>query len=161
GRAECLSRMRTDVKAHKGLFALATTPGGYGPADPQSAHALPSGTAGAGGAGAIVGALCDPEPEARLGPLRPQDRAPPGTTANGCFEKVNQQGQQGSYPTPNSGWATEESLDVDMVSAACPLCHILLVESDDNTINNMGLAVNEAVALGAKYVSNSWGSDEY
>ena len=34
-----------------------------------------------------------------------------------------------SYPRTNAGWATEISLDLDMVSAACPDCKILLVEA--------------------------------
>jgi len=47
-----------------------------------------------------------------------------------------------------------------MVSAICPNCHILLVEADDDFLNNLGTAVNEAVTLGAKYVSNSYGGSE-
>jgi N-acetylneuraminic acid mutarotase len=47
-----------------------------------------------------------------------------------------------------------------MVSAICPSCKILLVEADDNFPNNLGTAVNQAVAQGAKYVSNSYGGAE-
>ncbi len=45
-----------------------------------------------------------------------------------------------------------------MVSAVAPDAHILLVEADDNNIDDLGAAVDEAVALGAKYVSNSYGT---
>ena len=55
----------------------------------------------------------------------------------------------------------EIALDLQAVSAACPTCHILLVESDDNSYVNIGKAVNRAVALGAKIVSNSYGGDEF
>ena len=110
---------------------------------------------------AVVDAYDDPNAEADLQTYRAQYGLPVCDTANGCFEKVNQQGRQGSYPPPNAGWATEESLDVDMISAICPNCHILLVEANDNTIANLGAAVNEAVALGAKYISNSYGASEY
>ena len=58
---------------------------------------------------------------------------PACTTANGCFRKVNQSGVQGSYPANNVGWAVEISLDLDMVSAICPKCHILLVEATNNS----------------------------
>jgi hypothetical protein len=56
--------------------------------------------------------------------------------------------------------ATEESLDLDMVSAICPNCHIVLVEANDTTAGNLGTGVNSAVALGATYVSNSYGGTE-
>ena len=45
-----------------------------------------------------------------------------------------------------------------MVSAVAPHAHILLVEADDTSFDNLGAAVDEAVALGAKYVSNSYGT---
>ena len=44
-----------------------------------------------------------------------------------------------------------------MVSAICPLCHILLVEANSPANTDLGTAVNAAVALGAKFVSNSYG----
>ena len=47
-----------------------------------------------------------------------------------------------------------------MVSAVCPNCHILLVEATSATDANLGAAVNTAVTLGAKYVSNSYGGGE-
>ncbi len=65
-----------------------------------------------------------------------------------------------TFPAPDAGWAGEISLDVDMVSAICPSCHILLVEATSASLANLGAAVNEAVALGAKYVSNSYGGGD-
>src|SRR5581483_1527670 len=76
------------------------------------------------------------------------------------FKKVNQNGVQGSYPTGDAGWGTEISLDVDMVSAVCPLCHILLVEANDNTNTNLYTAVDTAARLGATAISNSYGGGE-
>ncbi|MFE9607224.1 kelch repeat-containing protein [Streptomyces sp. NPDC006012] len=46
-----------------------------------------------------------------------------------------------------------------MVSAAAPKAHIVLVETDDAGSLNLAAGVDRAVALGAKYVSNSWGSN--
>ena len=47
-----------------------------------------------------------------------------------------------------------------MVSAVCPNCRILLVEADTNSFANIGLSVNEAAALGAVAISNSYGAYE-
>ena len=47
-----------------------------------------------------------------------------------------------------------------MASAVCPNCNILLVEATSATMANLGKAVNEAVTLGAKFVSNSYGGSE-
>ena len=47
-----------------------------------------------------------------------------------------------------------------MVSATCPNCRILLVEATNDFLPNLGSSVNRAVALGAKYVSNSYGGSE-
>ncbi|HET9893942.1 MAG TPA: S53 family peptidase [Streptosporangiaceae bacterium] len=158
GHFACLAVIRTNVPGHAGLLPDAT-PAGYGPADLQSAYALPSSTAGSGQTVAIVDAFNDPNAAADLAVYRSQFGLPACTTANGCFRQVNQTGGT-SLPRSNSGWAEEESLDVDMVSAICPLCHIILVEAKSATIANLGAAVNEAVKLGAKFVSNSYGGGE-
>jgi subtilase family serine protease len=158
GHATCLSVRRTDVAAHKGLFAAGAIPGGYGPSDLQSAYNLQSSN-GSGATVAIVDAFDDPNAEADLQVYRAQYGLPVCDTANGCFRKVAQDGST-NYPATDPGWSEEISLDVDMVSAICPNCHILLVESNDNSLANLGAAVNEAVTLGAKYVSNSYGGPE-
>ncbi len=84
---------------------------------------------------------------------------PACTTANGCFRKVGQNGGT-SYPAADAGWAAEISLDLDMVSAICPHCHILLAEASSSELSDLGAAVNRAVSLGARFVSNSYGGDE-
>ena len=155
-----MSLLRTNVKPRKGMFPHSTAPPGYGPSDLQSAYNLPSSSAGAGATVAVVDAYDDPNAASDLATYRAQYGLPACATANGCFEKVNQEGQQGSYPSGNSGWAVEESLDVDMVSATCPNCHIILVEANSASISDLGAAENEAVKLGAEYVSNSYGATE-
>jgi N-acetylneuraminic acid mutarotase len=160
GHATCFAIQRTNVKAHKGLFAANTAPEGYGPSDLQSAYDLPSATAGSGETVAIVDAYDDPNAEADLQTYRAQYGLPVCDSANGCFTKVAQDGGT-SYPATSVMWATEESLDLDMVSAICPNCSILLVEANSDSFSDLGTAENEAVALGAKYVSNSWGACEF
>ncbi|MDP9111964.1 MAG: hypothetical protein M3M96_10065, partial [Candidatus Eremiobacteraeota bacterium] len=137
------------------------TPPGYGPGDLQSAYALASESAskGAGQTIAIVDAYNDPTAEADLGVYRSQYGLPACTTANGCFKKVNQNGGT-SYPATDGGWAQEISLDLDMVSAICPNCHILLVEATTPSFVNLGTAVNTAANLGANAISNSYGGGE-
>ena len=159
GFATCFSIQRTDVPGHKGLFAAATTPSGYGPSQLDTAYNLPSSTAGAGETVAVVDAYDDPTAEADLQVYRAQYGLPTCDSANGCFTKVAQDGST-NYPSPDPGWSTEISLDLDMVSAICPNCHILLVEANDSSMTNLGTAVDEAVTLGAKYVSNSYGGTE-
>jgi len=108
----------------------------------------------------VVDAYDLPTAEADLAVYRTQFGLPPCTTANGCFQKVDQNGGT-SYPIANAGWAAEIALDMDMVSAACPNCNILLVEANDAQFYNLGPAVNTAVSLGAMAVSNSYGGYEW
>jgi hypothetical protein len=152
----CLSLVRTDVQPRKGLQPQ-VAPSGLGAADLKSAYALPSG--GSGQTVAIIDAYDDPNAESDLATYRSQYGLPACTTANGCFKKVNENGGS-SLPSPDSGWAEEISLDLDMVSAVCPSCKILLVEASQPTMDDLGTAVNTAVALGAKFVSNSYGGSE-
>jgi subtilase family serine protease len=136
------------------------TPSGHSPADLQSAYKLPSSTAGSGMTVGIVDAYGYPNAESDLAVYRSTFGLPPCTTANGCFKKVNQSGVQGSYPQNNSGWATEEALDVDMVSAICPNCKIILVEASSANQSDLDAAVDTAASLGANAISNSYGGAE-
>jgi hypothetical protein len=136
------------------------TPSGYGPSSLQSAYNLPSSTAGSGQTVAIVDAYDDPSAESDLAAYRSQYGLPACTSASGCFTKVSQTGSTTALPAANTGWAGEISLDLDMVSAICPNCKILLVEATTPTTANLGIAVNRAVTRGAKFVSNSYGGAE-
>ena len=161
GTAQCLALVRTDVAAQpaSGVAPLATS-GGYGPADIQSAYALPSASAGTGLTVAVVDAGDLPTAEADLAVYRSTYGLPPCTTANGCFRRVNETGGTDFSQTLDEGWGLEIALDIDMVSAACPNCNILLVEANNTYFGHLGTAVNTAVALGAVAVSNSYGGIE-
>lgn len=135
------------------------TPAGYGPADLQSAYVLPSSTSGSGQTVAIVDAYDDPTAESDLGVYRSQYGLTACTTANGCFKKVGQTGTS-ALPAVNASWAQEISLDLDMVSAICPNCHILLVEANSASYADLGTSVNTAANLGANAISNSYGGGE-
>lgn len=138
--------------------AQPSAPTGFGPSDIQSAYNLGS-NPGNGQTVAIVDAFDDPNAESDLSTYRSQYGLPACTTANGCFSKVDQNGGT-NYPGGDSGWGAEITLDLDAVSAACPGCHILLVEGTTNDDTNLAAAVDEAVRLGAKFVSNSYSDAE-
>ncbi|MGN6331993.1 MAG: S53 family peptidase, partial [Motilibacteraceae bacterium] len=131
---------------------------GYRPSDIQSAYNL-AGLDAKGATVAIVDAYDDPNAEADLAYYRTALGLPACTTANGCFQKVDQTGGR-TYPRANGGWAQEISLDVDMVSAACPTCKILLVEANSASFADLGTAVNTAARLGAVAISNSYGGSD-
>lgn len=132
---------------------------GLHPADLQSAYGfdpmLPGGTV------AIVDAYDNPTAESDLAIYRAAFGLPPCTTQNGCFRKVNQRGQTASYPPADTGWAQESSLDIEMVSAACPRCAIVLVEADSALMDDLGAAVDTAVTFRPSAVSNSYYAPEW
>jgi subtilase family serine protease len=158
GSARCHSRVRTD---EQGQPLVTTAPAGYDSEALQVAYALPAATAGAGQVIAVVDAYDDPTAETDMAVYRQTFGLPSCTSASGCFRKVNQAGTAGSYPRSSQGWALEISLDLDMASAICPLCKIILVEAKSASLANLGAAENTAVRLGATVVSNSWGASEY
>jgi subtilase family serine protease len=158
GTMECAALVRTNVHGGlgvRGKSAGLTLPAGYGPADLRVAYHL-SASGGRGQTVAIVDAYDDPNAEADLAVYRKTYGLPACTTANGCFTKVNEHGKTSPLPAANAQWAVEISLDLDMVSAACPNCKILLTEGTTNGIADLGTAVNSAVRLHARIVSNSY-----
>jgi subtilase family serine protease len=131
----------------------------YNPANLHNAYNLPT-TATGTPTVAIVDAYSDPNLAKDLATYRSMWSLPACTTSSGCLKIVNQTGGT-KLPPKNVGWGLEESLDVDMVSAICQNCHILVVEATSNSFTNLGIAANEAVKLGAIAVSNSYGASEF
>src|SRR3954447_5259203 len=135
--ARCFAKVvtRDDGSTFNATPAATTgTPAGWGPGDLQSAYKLSaaSGTPTV----AIVDAYDDPNAASDLAAYRSRFGLPACTSAstggNGCFKKINQNGVEGSYPSPDRGWSEEIALDLDMVSSACPSCNIVLVEASSN-----------------------------
>ncbi len=135
----------------------------YGPSDLRSAYKLTSASAsdGKGRTVAIVDAYNDPNAARDLAKYRSHFHLTACGTSNGCLKIVNQNGNKSPLPAANADWAMEESLDLDMVSAICPNCHILLVEAKGPSTLDLGTAEDTAVRMGAKYVSNSWSGGEF
>jgi hypothetical protein len=173
GVAQCYARARADLfgddvrpdrpgatpRSSAAPHAGVGNQGAYDPAYLQSAYNAPS-HAGSGQTVAVVVAYNAPDLERDLAQYRAYFGLRPCTTANGCFRKVNQNGGT-NYPPRNASWAAEATLDVQMVSAICPNCRILVVEATNAQFANLGIAVNTAVALGADVVSNSYGAEEF
>jgi hypothetical protein len=198
GRAQCMAiavpgRAEVESEEAKYLFEQGPEPafipdfegsgeeGGFSPSDLRSAYKLPE-TGGSGQTVAIVDAYDDPNAEADLNVYRKHYKVlykglEECTKANGCFKKINQKGEEKNYPKepgPFDDWTVEMSLDMDMVSAVCSECRIVLVEAE-NEVENAEKTVNlydaeeaaskwEVEEGGKKWktteISNSWGSIE-
>jgi subtilase family serine protease len=138
------------------------TPQGFGPADLKAAYHVKNITAN-NQTVAVVDAYDYPNAESDLAAYRSQFGLPPCTIANGCFKRVNQTGQASNFPGPapaGDDWTVEAALDLDMASAACPSCKIVLVEAQDDQGDGLYLANDGAAKVGATVVSNSWGGVE-
>ena len=133
GPRHCRARIATDAVGHP--VSPQAGGGALTPADLQAAYGLDV-TKNPDATVAIVDAYGYPGLESDLATYRSMYNLPPCTTANGCLKIVNQKGQTSPLPASDgqgcNGWAGETALDVDMVSAACPTCKILVVQSDDD-----------------------------
>jgi subtilase family serine protease len=156
GSSHCHALVATD---DHGNPLAQSAPYGLAPSTIKSVYSFPtSSTAGAGETIAIVDAFNDPNAESDLATFDAQYGLPSCTTANGCFQKVNQTGGT-SYPRTNSGWSLEISLDVQWAHAIAPGAKILLVEASSNSNANL-YAAEDYAKTHAQYVSNSWGGSE-
>lgn len=147
GQVTCTVLRRTDARPADGA-----APAGYSPDDLRSAYQLPAAPVGGGTPTiAIVASADDPNAESDLAVYRAQFGLPACGSDTGCFTKVDQDGGT-SYPYINSFWAAQDALDLDVASAVCPDCKLLLVEANSNEIADLGAGVNTAVRLGANAV---------
>ncbi len=168
GEMQCYARVSVD---NTGSPMAATTPppAGLSPAQLLAAYGLSGKAAGTvGPIIAIVDALDAPTINSDLHTYNSTFGLPQLPNCNDaiksatapCFQKLNQRGVAGKYPSTSSSWALETSLDVETAHAVCQNCRILLIEADNSISTNLGLAVDQAVAQGATIVSNSYGSTE-
>ncbi len=158
GHTYCDALVAYNTATNTPVSPFANPTGGsapYGPSNFHSAYSLPT-TASGTPTVAIVDAYNDPNAASDLATYRSHYGLPACTTGSGCLKIENQTGGS-SLPASDSGWGLEISLDLDMVSAICENCHILLVEATTPSFANLGTAVNTAVASGAVAVSNSYG----
>jgi hypothetical protein len=154
GFMRCFALERSDLRAND--LNPDASHAGYGPPDLLSAYKLPQGHPTRI---AIVDAYGYPKASADLAAYRTYYKLGQCTTENGCLVIRNQTGGT-SLPTPNVSWSGEQALDLDMASAMCQSCHLLLIEANNNSTANLYTAVSEAVKQGAIVISNSYGVSE-
>lgn len=167
GTARCFAHVVTDARGveREGKSPTASpnvVPSGYGPADLHSAYNVltPTGIPGSGKTIVIVDANGYPNAESDLAVYRSQYGLGACTTANGCFTKLDQNGGT-NYPRLDTGWAQETALDLDMASAMCPSCKIVLVEANSSSLANLAAAVRTGAAqANVVAISNSYGGGE-
>jgi len=156
--ASCSAKVLVD---NKGVVPHSTKPAASArtPAQLKNAYKL-TGTSSGGRTVAIVDAYGYPNLARDLATYRSYYGLPACTTGSGCLKVVNQTGGT-SLPRFNSGWAGEQALDVDAVSAICPDCKILVVQANSASIANLGTAVNTAAKRsGVVAISNSYGGGD-
>jgi hypothetical protein len=137
----------------------AQTISGFTPADIRDAYKLDA-TSPLRPLVAVVTPYDSPDAESDLQTYRSMFGLPPCTTSNGCFRKVNQNDGAAQLPNADAGWAIETALSIEIVSAVCPNCRILLVEANDPSISALGTGVNLAADLGATVILNNYGIEE-
>ncbi|HXN37377.1 MAG TPA: S53 family peptidase [Solirubrobacteraceae bacterium] len=112
----------------------------------------------------IVDAYDDATVESDLAHYDQQFDLPACSENDGCFRKVNQAAKTSPLPpsagATERGWAQEIATDVEMAHGVCQNCHIVLVEADSESYDNLEQAEQAAVTMGATEISNSWGGQE-
>ncbi len=170
GLMQCQAIVKTSHAAGRGAgfdgVGFASTAAGlpgYGPSSLLSAYNLTraASRSGRGETVAIVDAYRDPDAAANLARYRSYFGLPACTTTSRCLRIVNEHGKSGPLPRPDAGWAVEQSLDLDMVSAICPHCRILLVEASSRSTGSLGIGEDTAARMGARFVSNSWSGPDW
>ena len=161
GPRRCYAHALVDESGHVQAFA---TPAGYGPGELEAAYKIDLAKAPAKAPTVVlIDAYGYANLESDLATYRTTYNLPACTTASGCLTIVNQSGQTSPLPgAPPAGddWTVETALDLDMVSAGCPSCKIVVVQADDDTGDGLFVANNLPSTLGATVVSNSWGGPE-
>lgn len=158
GDAACHA-LRLEDAAGNAVNPMVTSTGAMTPADIRAAYNLTSANSG-GRTVAIVDAYGYPNAAADLAVYRSTYGLPACTVANGCLKIVNQTGGT-KLPKYNYGWAGEQALDLDAVSATCPDCKILLVQANSASFADLGTAVKTAASFpGVVAISNSYGGGD-
>ncbi|WP_422934739.1 S53 family peptidase [Sinomonas sp. P47F7] len=159
GDAACTARQAADPNGHPVTGASAPPATGLTPSQLQNAYKL-TGTSSGGRTVAIVDAYGYPNLERDLATYRSQFGLPACTTSNGCLSIRDENGGT-RLPRFNLGWAQEQSLDVDAVSAACADCKIVVLQANSASFTDLGTAVQTAAKIpGVVAISNSYGGSD-
>jgi subtilase family serine protease len=158
GDAACDAKVLVDST---GAVPHSTTPAAsaMSPDELRDAYKL-VGTSSGGRTVAIVDAYGYPNLEQDLATYRSYWGLPACTTASGCLKIIDENGGT-SLPRMDVGWAGEQALDVDAVSAICPDCKIVVVQAASASFADLGKAVQTAAKQpGVVAISNSYGGSD-
>jgi subtilase family serine protease len=159
GRWRCMALgLRDTAQAPRSEDAGSGTVRGYGPSQLQAAYNITKEAKhNRGGLVALVEFGGDPHIAADLAVYRKQFGLPRCDRATECLRIVNQDGRKRPLPPVSHEWLAEQALDVDMVSANCPHCRIIVIEASTNLFTSE----RTAAAFHPVAISNSWGTPEY
>jgi subtilase family serine protease len=161
----CFTLYQPQVSVNRALAERLTgaiaRPQGLTPAEIESAYRLPVGRQSHQTVAVSI-AYNTPHLAQYLAHYRSYFGLPACTPSSGCFRVVNQNGKPSPLPQSGqgSGWDLEVTLDVSMISVACPHCHILVVEGNDDSLGSLAATERSAARLGAQVISNSYGQPE-
>jgi hypothetical protein len=162
GHMRCFALYRPQYAVNRALAqGRKTEPRGWGPKALERAYRLPV-SRGSHQTIAVSIAFRTPSLARYLRIYREHYGLPACREATGCLRIVDQKG----LVTPRapsglgSGWDLEATLDVSMISAACPHCKILVVEANSDDDIDLGRTDVTAARLGADVISNSYGARE-
>jgi subtilase family serine protease len=162
GVASCHAIRHDTLRDGKPVAPAATTPAGYGPAALHSAYNLPNAPTSGTPTIAIVDAYDLPSAQNDLNVYRGQYGLGGALSATSTpfFKKVSQTGSSTALPAANASWGQEIALDIEMATAVCPTCNILLVEANSAYLTDLAAAVNYAATQNPVAISNSYGGTE-
>jgi hypothetical protein len=162
GQMRCFALYRPQHRTEQALAAgNAVHPVGWSPQALERAYRLPV-SRSSHQTVAVSIALRTPELASYLATYRRHFHLPPCTAASGCLRIVNQNGKAKPLAPSGrgSGWDLEATLDVSMISVACPHCKILVVEANSANFPDLARTEVTAARLGAEVISNSYGGRE-
>lgn len=164
GHVTCFAIFRSSSAAVEPAAATPSAtgtgaPAGYGRPDLQAAYVIPDPSFDPSSPPdiAIVTAYNDPNVVTNLATYRTAWGLDP------CVDCLNVVGQTGESTLPTeqvASWAAETDLDVQMVAATCPTCHITVFEADSSANADVYQAVTTAASM-AHYVVMSWGVGDW
>lgn len=152
----CSAIRRLDVIPALGLLAGLVP--GYQPSDLAAAYDIPP-TGGAGQTIGIVVAYNNPHADADLAAYRSTFGLPACRESTGCLRIISANGGA-ALPASDESWGQELSIDLDMASATCAACRLLVVEAASADIDLLTQGMQTAVGAGATVVSNSYSTPE-
>jgi Subtilase family len=167
GYMRCFALYRPQTSVNRaiteGIAGKASRPIGLTPRGIEQAYRLPVGRHSHQTVAVSI-AYNTPHLAEYLATYRRYFGLPPCTVASGCFRVVNQYGNSDPKRLPvngtGSGWDLEVTLDVSMISTACPYCKIIVVEGQSPSFANLARTDDTAAAMGAQVISNSYGARE-